>query len=152
MYRKIIERLKEWKTSDDRKPLVLLGARQVGKTWLMKEFGQTCYDSMAYLNCDNEPLAKDLFNADYNIPRILLAIQAITGVKVEPGRTLIVIDEIQEAQRGLHSLKYFCENAPESIRGCRSVQAVPSRLRTLWPVSRCPRQSGADKQQHLQGI
>ncbi|MCQ2261846.1 MAG: ATP-binding protein [Bacteroidales bacterium] len=113
MYRKIIERLKEWKDSDGRKPLILLGARQVGKTWLMKEFGKTCYDSVAYVNCDNEPLAKDLFKADYNIPRILLTIQAITGIKVEPGRTLVVIDEIQEAPRGLHSLKYFCEDAPE---------------------------------------
>lgn len=137
MYRKIIERLKEWKTSDDRKPLVLLGARQVGKTWLMKEFGQTCYDSMAYLNCDNEPLAKDLFNADYNIPRILLAIQAITGVKVEPGRTLIVIDEIQEAQRGLHSLKYFCENAPEyHVVAAGSLLGVTLGQKESFPVGK----------------
>ncbi|MCQ2271940.1 MAG: ATP-binding protein [Bacteroidales bacterium] len=137
MYRKIIERLKEWKTSDDRKPLVLLGARQVGKTWLMKEFGQTCYDSMAYLNCDNEPLAKDLFNADYNIPRILLAIQAITGVKVEPGRTLIVIDEIQEVQRGLHSLKYFCENAPEyHVVAAGSLLGVTLGQKESFPVGK----------------
>lgn len=137
MYRKIIERLKEWKTSDDRKPLVLLGARQVGKTWLMKEFGQTCYDSMAYLNCDNEPLAKDLFNADYNIPRILLAIQAITGVKVEPGRTLIVIDEIQEAPRGLHSLKYFCENAPEyHVVAAGSLLGVTLGQKESFPVGK----------------
>lgn len=137
MYRKIIERLKEWKTSDDRKPLVLLGARQVGKTWLMKEFGQTCYDSMAYLNCDNEPLAKDLFNADYNIPRILLAIQAITGVKVEPGRTLIVIDEIQEAQRGLHSLKYFCENAAEyHVVAAGSLLGVTLGQKESFPVGK----------------
>ena len=113
MYRKIIEELKDWKEREDRKPLILLGARQVGKTWLMKEFGRTCYESVAYLNCDSEPLAKELFKSDYNIPRILLAIQAITGVKVEPGKTLIVIDEIQEAPRGLHCLKYFCEDTPE---------------------------------------
>lgn len=137
MYRKIIERLKEWRASDDRKPLVLLGARQVGKTWLMKEFGQTCYDSMAYLNCDNEPLAKDLFNTDYSIPRILLAIQAITGVKVEPGRTLIVIDEIQEAPRGLHSLKYFCENAPEyHVVAAGSLLGVTLGQKESFPVGK----------------
>jgi len=113
VYRKILEKLKDWKNREDRKPLVLLGARQVGKTWIMKEFGHTCYESVAYVNCDDEPLVKEVFKADYNIPRILLAIQAITGVKVEPGKTLIVIDEIQEAPRGLHSLKYFCEDAPE---------------------------------------
>lgn len=113
MERKALQRLLTWKDQSDRKPLILLGARQVGKTWLMKELGHRAFDSVAYINCDEEPLAKELFKDDYNIPRMLLTIQGITGVKVVPGKTLIVFDELQEAPRGLHSLKYFQENAPE---------------------------------------
>ena len=110
MKRKIIQQLKLWKDNPARKPLILLGARQVGKTWVMKHFGQTEFENVAYINCDVEPLAKELFAADYNIPRILLALQAITGTKIEAGKTLIVFDELQEVERGLHSLKYFQEN------------------------------------------
>lgn len=113
MNRKAFNWLKAWKASENRKPLILLGARQVGKTWLMKAFGDACYKSVAYINCDAEPLAKALFAEDYNIERILFSIQAITGVKPEPGETLIIFDEIQEAPRGLHSLKYFQENAAD---------------------------------------
>lgn len=113
MKRKMTDRLKEWKEGAHRKPLILLGARQVGKTWLMREFGRLCYDNVAYVNCDAEPLAKQLFVEDYDISRILLSIQVMTGVRPEPGKTLIIFDEIQEAPRGLHSLKYFQENAPE---------------------------------------
>ncbi len=113
MERKILAKLKEWKDSPNRKPLVLLGARQVGKTWMMKHFGSLEFENMVYINCDEEPLARELFTADYNIPRILLTLQAITGVKVEAGKTLIVLDELQEVKRGLHSLKYFQENAPQ---------------------------------------
>jgi len=137
MYRKIIEKMQDWKNREDRKPLLLLGARQVGKTWLMKEFGRMCYTSVAYVNCDNEPLAKDLFKADYSIPRILLVIQAITGVKVEPGKTLIVIDEIQEAPRGLHSLKYFCEDAPEyHVVAAGSLLGVTLGQKESFPVGK----------------
>jgi predicted AAA+ superfamily ATPase len=113
MERKIIKELQLWKNKQGRKPLILLGARQVGKTWLMKEFGRRNFETVAYVNCDDEPLAKEMFAANYNIPRILLTIQAITGVKMEKGKTLIILDELQEAPRGLHCLKYFCENAPE---------------------------------------
>ena len=113
MERKIIQQLKLWKDHPERKPLILLGARQVGKTWVMKHFGQTEFQNVAYINCDVEPLAKELFAADYNIPRILLTLQAITGTNIEAGKTLIIFDELQEVERGLHSLKYFQENAPE---------------------------------------
>ena len=109
MYRKALKQLEQWKSSESRKPLILLGARQVGKTWLMKTFGQSHYENVAYINCDAEPLAKELFVADYNIQRILMSVQAISGVKPEPHKTLIIFDEIQEAPRGLHSLKYFQE-------------------------------------------
>ena len=110
---KIIGQLKSWKVNPERKPLILLGARQVGKTWVMKHFGQTEFQNVAYINCDEEPLAKELFAADYNIPRILLTLQAITGTNIEAGKTLIIFDELQEVERGLHSLKYFQENTPE---------------------------------------
>lgn len=92
---------------------MLLGARQVGKTWIMRHFGEREYRNVAYVNCDDEPRMKQLFELDYNIDRILMALQAITGVKIMPGDTLIILDEIQEIPRGLHSMKYFCEKAPE---------------------------------------
>ena len=113
MKRKIYRQLLEWKNSRNRKPLILLGARQVGKTWIMQHFGKNEYKRVAYINCDDEPRMKEMFALDYNIPRILLTVQAITGVKVTPHDTLLIFDEIQEAPRALHSLKYFQEKAPE---------------------------------------
>lgn len=113
MKRKIYNQLLKWKEDKDRKPLILLGARQVGKTWIMQHFGKEEYKKVAYINCDDEPRMKQLFELDYNIERILLTLQAITGIKVTPGDTLIILDEIQETPRALHSLKYFCEKAPE---------------------------------------
>lgn len=113
MKRKIYNQLLKWKENKDRKPLMLLGARQVGKTWIMQHFGEKEYKNVAYINCDDEPRMKQLFELDYNIDRILITIQAITGVKITPADTLIIMDEIQEVPRGLHSLKYFCEKAPE---------------------------------------
>ncbi len=112
MQRTIIQQLAEWKVNPDRKPLIIKGARQIGKTWILKEFGKTHYKYLAYIKCDNEPVAKDLF-VDYIIPRILKVVEAITKVPIIPGDTLIVFDEIQEVKGGLHSLKYFCEEAPE---------------------------------------
>ena len=105
--------LVRWKNRNDRKPLILLGARQVGKTYILKEFGRREYENVAYVNCDNNALVRDLFTPDYNIERILLTIGAITGVNILPGKTLIIMDEVQELKRGLASLKYFCEDAPE---------------------------------------
>lgn len=113
MKRKIYKQLLKWKENKDRKPLMLLGARQVGKTWIMQHFGKKEYKNVAYINCDDEPRMKQLFELDYNIDRILITIQAITGVRITPADTLIIMDEIQEVPRGLHSLKYFCEKAPE---------------------------------------
>ena len=92
---------------------MLLGARQVGKTWIMRHFGENEYKKVAYINCDDEPRIRQLFELDYNIDRILITLQAITGVAITPHDTLIILDEIQEIPRGLHSMKYFCEKAPE---------------------------------------
>ena len=113
MYRNIIEKLKAWKNSEFRKPLILAGARQVGKTYILKEFGKEEYSNVAYVNCDKEAMAKTLFVEDYDIQRIVMAIAAITGQTIVPGKTLIILDEIQEVKRGLSVLKYFCEDAPE---------------------------------------
>lgn len=113
MERFIMQDLIAWKNREDRKPLILLGARQVGKTYILKEFGQREFKNVAYINCDNNAMVKDLFATDYNIERILLTIGAITGVNIQAGKTLIIMDEIQELHRGLASLKYFCEEARE---------------------------------------
>ena len=90
MERFIMQDLIAWKNREDRKPLILLGARQVGKTYILKEFGQREFENVAYINCDNNAMAKDLFASDYNIDRILLTIGAITGVNIEAGKTLII--------------------------------------------------------------
>ena len=113
MYRNIIKQLKEWKEKENRKPLILAGARQVGKTYILQKFGEEEFTNVAYINCDDNLLAKELFTQDYDIQRILLAIGAITGQAIQAGKTLIIFDEIQEAPRGLSVLKYFCEKAPQ---------------------------------------
>ena len=113
MEREILKDLLKWRSRKDRKPLILLGARQVGKTYILKEFGKRYYENTAYINCDDNEMVKDLFLPDYDIKRILLSIGSITNVSIVPGKTLIILDEIQELKRGLNALKYFCENAPE---------------------------------------
>lgn len=113
MYRNIVEQLKEWKNREHRKPLVLAGARQVGKTYILKHFGELEFSNVAYINCDDNEMARDLFVPDYDMQRIILAIGAITQQEIVAGKTLIILDEIQEVQRGLSALKYFCENAPQ---------------------------------------
>ena len=113
MYRNIIQQLREWKHKEHRKPLILAGARQTGKTYILKRFGEQEFANVAYINCDNNKLTRDLFVQDYDMQRIILAIGAITGQNIEAGKTLIILDEIQESPRGLSVLKYFYENAPQ---------------------------------------
>ena len=113
MERKIVAKLREWKNSPNRKPLILAGARQVGKTYILKEFGRKEYENVAYINCDHNEQARNLFSNGYDIKRIIMAIGAITHETIKPGKTLIVLDEIQELEHGLTALKYFCEDAPE---------------------------------------
>ncbi|WP_308261832.1 ATP-binding protein [Prevotella sp.] len=113
MKRTIISQLKSWKESPYRKPLILAGARQVGKTYILKEFGKQEYDNVAYINCDGNSEIADIFAENYDMSRILMIIGAITKQPIVPGKTLIILDEIQELRKGLSSLKYFCEDAPE---------------------------------------
>ena len=109
--RNAISALKKWKNSDSRKPLVMRGARQVGKTWLMKEFGQSCYDSYVYFNFDEEEELKSIFEMNKNPQRIVELLSLIAGEKILPGETLIIFDEIQECPEALNTLKYFREKA-----------------------------------------
>lgn len=113
MKRNAIQDLIAWKDSEDRKPMVLKGARQVGKTWLMKEFGQNFYDSYAYFNFDEEDELNSIFQANKNPHRIIELLSLISGQKILPGKTLIIFDEIQECPEALNALKYFKERANE---------------------------------------
>lgn len=129
--------LKSWKQSVNRKPLIIRGARQVGKTWLMKEFGKTAYQQFAYVNFESNAALKTLFTNDFDIKRILTAIQIETGVAIEPDNTLIILDEIQEAPGGLTSLKYFQENAPEyHVISAGSLLGVALNNHTSFPVGK----------------
>ncbi|MBR3090885.1 MAG: ATP-binding protein [Bacteroidetes bacterium] len=136
-YRNIIKELAAWKESSDRKPLILLGARQVGKTYILKHFGKKYYKNTVYINCDKNEKVKDLFAEDYNIERIILNIAAVANDKIIPNETLIILDEIQELKRGLSSLKYFCEDAPEyHICTAGSLLGIAMRHGESFPVGK----------------
>lgn len=129
--------LQKWKEASDRKPLIIRGARQVGKTYLIKEFGRREYKAVAYVNFESNPGLREIFNADFDIRRILLAIQIQTEIPIDPGNTLIVFDEIQEVSRAITSLKYFQENAPEyHIVAAGSLLGVALAGNNSFPVGK----------------
>ncbi|MBR6446437.1 MAG: ATP-binding protein [Prevotella sp.] len=137
MKRKLYHSLLEWKKSPDRKPLILEGARQVGKTWLLQEFGRNEYDNMVYINCHNNPFAHMLFQTDFDIERIVRDVEAKTGQRIVAGKTLIVFDEIQESPQGIASLKYFCENARDlHVAVAGSLLGVTHRPEESYPVGK----------------
>ncbi len=137
MKRNTMKSLLEWKSSSRRKPLLLMGARQVGKTWLMKEFGRQHFANVAYINFDEDDAAKRIFNGDFDISRIITALQLKSGQKIVPGETLLIFDEVQEAPRVVTSLKYFHENAPEYfIVAAGSLLGVASLEGTGFPVGK----------------
>ena len=111
--RDIIDRLKLWKDSKERKPILLKGARQIGKTWIMEEFGKECFDYVAKFNFDRTEELKGVFEKTKDVPRIIKELTLFTDVPIEAGKTLIIFDEIQECESALNSLKYFCEEAPQ---------------------------------------
>ena len=136
MERTAYKDLLKWKNSPDRRPLILNGARQVGKTWLLKEFGLNEYDNTAYINCDNNPDIKELFS-DFDTDRILRVISAITNERIYKENTLIVLDEIQEAPLGLTALKYFNENNPNyHIAVAGSLLGISLHSGTGFPVGK----------------
>ena len=118
MYRKLIEQLKKWKNKKDRLPLILKGARQVGKTWLLQEFGKECFEDVLYINFENESNVSSLFEGTIEPNRIIEFLGAIHHRKIKPEKTLIIFDEIQEFPRALTSLKYFAEQTPEYAICC----------------------------------
>lgn len=108
-----LQQLTEWKNKRDRKPLILNGARQVGKTWLLREFARREYKKEAYVVCRKNELAKQIFTQDFDVNRILRALRALTGVDITPNDTLIILDEVQDIPEAIEALKYFCEEIPE---------------------------------------
>lgn len=136
MERYIYKQLLEWKTSPTRKPLILQGARQVGKTYLLKEFGRREYHNLVYINCDNNENMANMF-FDYDIPRIIRSLSALSGESILPEKTLIFLDEIQECNRGLASLKYFCENAKDyHVVVAGSLLGITLHEGTSFPVGK----------------
>ncbi|MCL2044341.1 MAG: AAA family ATPase [Treponema sp.] len=147
MQRLMIEKLAKWKAKSQRKPLVLYGIRQVGKTWLMKEFGDRHYQQTAYISFDHNDRIKRIFDHDFDIPRIIQALSIETDVKISADDTLIIFDEVQECPRALTSLKYFNENAPEyhiiaagSLLGVMSLEGSgfpvgKTEMLTLYPMT-----------------
>ena len=136
MKRYLIDKLVEWKNNEDRKPLILSGARQVGKTWLMMEFGKKYYKNIAYITFNNNRFKK-VFEDDYDIKRIISNIEIETNISVDIHDTLIVFDEIQECPKALESLKYFCENAKEyNIIAAGSLLGVFLHENISFPVGK----------------
>ena len=113
MERFILKKLIKWKDSPCRKPLILQGVRQVGKTWILKEFGRRCYENVAYFNFDEHEEFRQFFETTKNVSRILQNLMLASGQKIAPEKTLIIFDEVQDCPNVINSLKYFCENAPE---------------------------------------
>ena len=137
MKRAILEKLIEWKTSPRRKPLILKGIRQVGKTWILKEFGSLHYDNVAYFNFDENEEYKQFFETTKDVDRILQNLMMASGQKIVPEDTLIIFDEIQDCPNVINSLKYFCENAPQYHIACAgSLLGIALSKPSSFPVGK----------------
>lgn len=137
MYRTALKQLQKWKARKNRKPLIIRGARQVGKTWLMREFGSTSYRDVVYINFDNNERMKLLFEGSLEIQRLITGIELYAGHKVDPDNTLLIFDEVQEVPRALTSLKYFNEDAPQYQIVCAgSLLGVALHQGTSFPVGK----------------
>ena len=137
MKRLLLNELVAWKNDTKRKPLILQGARQVGKTWLMREFGKQEFKQVVYLNFESSSRLKNLFVADFDIERILSAITIESDMTIDAENTLLIFDEIQEAEKGLTALKYFYEQAPQYfIIAAGSLLGVSIQKNTSFPVGK----------------
>lgn len=137
MDRQAMEQLHKWKQKKNKKPLIIRGARQVGKTWLMKNFGQKAYRQVVYISFDNNRQMKDLFEVNIKIERIITGLELYAGHKISPENTLLIFDEIQEVPKALTALKYFNENAPEYQIICAgSLLGVALHQGTSFPVGK----------------
>lgn len=136
MERLIYNDLLYWKKREDRKPLILLGARQVGKTYILKEFGKKEFDNLVYVNCNKNDFANQLFR-DLEVRRIVTEIERYYDVKITPGKTLLVFDEVQDARGGIASLKYFCEDMPDlHVAAAGSLLGISLRAEESYPVGK----------------
>jgi hypothetical protein len=137
MYRVEIENLYKWKKSKNRKPMIIEGARQVGKTWLMKEFGTKAYVDTVYINFDFNSRMADLFASDLDTDRLIMGLELYAGRKINPDNTLLIFDEVQEVPRALSSLKYFYENSPQYHIVCAgSLLGIALHQGTSFPVGK----------------
>ena len=137
MYRIALEQLLQWKESKRRKPLIIKGARQVGKTWLMKEFGKQTYADTVYINFDSNTRMEELFSSDLNTERLIMGLELYAGRKIDPDNSLLIFDEVQEVPRALTSLKYFYENAPQYHIVCAgSLLGIALHQGTSFPVGK----------------
>lgn len=137
MYRTAIEKLLKWKQNKHRKPMIIEGARQVGKTWLMKEFGQQAYAGTVYINFDSNSRMAELFASDLDTERLIMGLELYAGHKIDPDNTLLIFDEVQEIPRALSSLKYFYENAPQYHIVCAgSLLGIALHQGTSFPVGK----------------
>ena len=137
MERNLLNKLLEWKEMPNRKPLIIRGARQTGKTWLMREFGKKAFKKMVYVNFENEPRFRDLFIKDYNTARIISMLELHLNEKIDAEDTLLIFDEIQAVDGGLTSLKYFCEEAPQyAIVAAGSLLGISLHANQSFPVGK----------------
>jgi predicted AAA+ superfamily ATPase len=137
MHRLAMQNLIQWKENKKKKPLIIRGARQVGKTWLMKKFGETEYENYLYINFENNQQMQNLFSTDMDIERIIIGIEIYTGHKINPANSLLVFDEIQEVPQALTALKYFNENAPQlNIICAGSLLGIALHPGTSFPVGK----------------
>lgn len=137
MYRYAIEELFKWKEKPNRKPMIIQGARHVGKTWLMKEFGKKAYTHTVYINFEDNVTMEDLFSYDLDTNRLITGIELYSGQKIDPDNTLLIFDEVQEVPRALTSLKYFNENVPEYHIVCAcSFMGIDLHQGTSFPVGK----------------
>lgn len=137
MYRYALQELFRWKENKNRKPLIIEGARQVGKTWLMKEFGKTAYEDVVYVNFDSNRQMAELFSHDLNVERLIMGLELYAGRKIKADTTLLIFDEVQEVPRALSSLKYFCEDAPRYQIICAgSLLGIALHNGTSFPVGK----------------
>ena len=137
MIRTAMNELHRWKAGKHQKPLIIRGARQVGKTWLMKEFGRTCYENTVYINFENNKRMEELFSLDFHVERLVTGLELYSGQKIDPSSTLLIFDEVQEVPKALTSLKYFNENAPQYQIICAgSLLGVALHQGTSFPVGK----------------
>ena len=137
MERTLIHELLMWKEKENRKPLILKGVRQCGKTYLLKDFGNRYYDNVAYFNFEETDSLISVFEKDYDTKRIILELELFLGKSIKPDTTLIILDEIQECGRALTAMKYFCENAPEYHIVCAgSLLGIALQQQLSFPVGK----------------